>query len=138
LPLQHLHSLEDKHVPVVHLPGHHLLLPHDVATVLADGGQDDAGDPPLELTGFRFVRAHDELVETAFADDQWLPCKRQVLGCPHFLVRTKRREDVRHGRRDVLELERIGDVSRYEPRLPVDLDDADVVGVENVNPTGTT
>ena len=56
------------------MPGRHLLFAHDIATVLANGREDDAGDPVLKGTGFRLVGAHDHLVQAALADDRELLC----------------------------------------------------------------
>lgn len=58
----------------LHLAGLHLLLTGHVHAILADRGKDFAGDPVLELTGLRFVGAHDELVETGLGNgDQTVP-----------------------------------------------------------------
>ena len=46
-----------------------MLLTLDVAAVLADGREDDASDPVLEVPGLGLVGAEDQLVEAALADD---------------------------------------------------------------------
>lgn len=43
-----------------------MLLAVDVATVFADGREDDLGHPVLEVLGLPFLGTHDKLVEAAF------------------------------------------------------------------------
>lgn len=118
--------VEDEHV-LVHLPGHNLLLAHDIATVLADGREDSADHPVLEGTGFGFVRAHDEAVEAGAVDDPGsAPPHTLNPIVPYFIFCQRPRG---HGR--IAQAEDAAHVRSYEPRLPVDLDDADGVGLRS-------
>lgn len=54
---------------LAHLPRSHLLLTHDVGTVLTDAREDFFRYPVLEGFGLGLVATHDELVEAGFGDD---------------------------------------------------------------------
>jgi len=117
------------------LPGRQLLFAHDIATVLANGGEDDAGDPVLEGTGFRLVGAHGDLVEAALAYELGVGHAFTTDRCSGYFIIRQRAQCV--PRVDAaIAFRGIGNgtahVRSYEPRLTVDLDDADGVGVEGV------
>lgn len=100
-----------------------------ITTRLADRREDFACHPVLELAGLGFVRAHDQLVETALGDDPHVPARRHTksgstsLG---LLVVRKRVQDAAM----LGQFEDCVDVPCDEPRFTVDGDHADGVGVE--------
>lgn len=103
------------------------VLVQEVPASAADGRQDFAGDPVLELPGIRFVGAHDHLVETALADDPNALAFVVQMNRVHLTLLIVAELPVLVGVAHRLPAEDGQDVAAAEPRLPFDIDGAELV-----------
>lgn len=105
-----------------------------VGARLADGGEDFGGDPVLEGEGLGFVRAHDELVEAVSGglveggEERGRVQNTSLLDQPQLVWQEQPSAHPVGGGAGG-QSQSPTDIGRYEPRVAVESDTADLDGV---------